>query len=528
MAETLQERLSAAIGDRYDVLQRVGAGGMASVFLARHRLHGGFCAVKVLSERLSEDPALVKSFFQEARASAALDGHPNIVSIVDIAEAGGVYYLIMKYVEGEDLSSYVKRKGALRWKEAAYVIDKVAEALSWAHARGVVHRDLKPSNIRLGPHGRVTVLDFGIAKVGATPSTFTEMGARAGTPHYMAPEQIRGHKTDLRSDLYSLGVIGYELVAGRRPFEGENREAIWFAHVSEAPPSLEEAAPKCPEPLRHIINRLLEKEPEKRYQSAEKVVEHLRRLGASVAPESLQPRSSDDLEKWRQAAAAADNFTPPTPTSRSSSTQAFPTTATRTTTGAHPQTQPTRTQPTGTHTGTQPKPLPTFPSRDVAAEPSYGANVSDRSFRTVGADDSSGSKLPLMIAAAFAALLLGVAIIFFAFRASDAPTPQPAEVQTPAGDPGADVPSGSSATGAQPPQGSSSGAAANPPGPAETATPSAPPPTPPVVRTPPANPPVKPPPAKKTGPSEAERERAKEFLRGGGSGGAAQPQEPKK
>jgi len=121
---------------------------------------------------------------------------PNIVNIVDIDHHDGLYYMIMKYIEGEDLSSYLDRKGALPWKQSAYIAAQIADALSYAHERGVIHRDLKPSNVRLSMHGGVTVLDFGIAKIGQTPSSFTEMGARAGTPHYMAPEQIRGQSVD--------------------------------------------------------------------------------------------------------------------------------------------------------------------------------------------------------------------------------------------------------------------------------------------------------------------------------------------
>jgi serine/threonine protein kinase len=285
----VRQRLSSAIGERYEVLDPIGVGGMATVFLSRHRVHGGFCAVKVLADHLAQQEPLVRSFLTEAQASASLDAHPNIVNIVDIDQRDGLYYMIMKYVEGEDLSSYLNRKGKVPWNQAAYIAAQIADALSYAHERGVIHRDLKPSNVRIGMHGGVTVLDFGIAKIGQTPSSFTEMGARAGTPHYMAPEQIRGQSVDHRSDLYSLGVILYQMTVGEKPFDGENREAIWYAHSTVEPPTPREVNPDIPEPLSHIILSLLAKEPGNRYESANRVARHLRTLDLSGAAEDLDP-----------------------------------------------------------------------------------------------------------------------------------------------------------------------------------------------------------------------------------------------
>jgi serine/threonine protein kinase len=273
---------------------------MASVYLARHRVHGGFCAVKVLADHLAKQPPLVRSFLTEARASASLDEHPNIVNIVDIDEHAGLYYMIMKYVEGEDLSSYLQRKkGALTWKQAAYVAAETAEALAWSHDRGVIHRDLKPSNIRLNRRGGITVMDFGIAKVGQTPSSFTEMGTRAGTPHYMAPEQIRGDRVDHRSDLYGLGVILYQMATGRRPFSGSNPAAIWQAHLNEEPTPPQEIEPSIPDPLNHIILNLLVKDVDRRYDTAARVARHLRTLGLEGVKATLDPIDQLDLDYLR-------------------------------------------------------------------------------------------------------------------------------------------------------------------------------------------------------------------------------------
>ena len=309
-AAQVRQRLAAAIGERYEVFDAIGAGGMATVFLTRHRMHGGFCAVKVLADHLAQQEPLVKSFLTEAQASASLDAHPNIVNIVDIDHRDGLYYMIMKYVEGEDLSSYLKRKDKLPWKQAAYVASQIADALAYAHDRGVIHRDLKPSNIRIGLHGGITVLDFGIAKIGQTPSSFTEMGARAGTPHYMAPEQIRGQSVDHRSDLYSLGVLLYQMALGQRPFDGENREAIWYAHATVEPPTPREIDPDIPEPLSHIILKLLAKQPQDRYESAARVVRHLRTLDLDGVAETLEPVDQLHVDELRTKTTTPTSLTP--------------------------------------------------------------------------------------------------------------------------------------------------------------------------------------------------------------------------
>ena len=272
---------------------------MASVYLARHRVHGGFCAVKVLAEQLASQPPLVKSFLAEARASASLDEHPNIVNIVDIDEHAGLYYMIMKYIEGEDLSTYLTRKRIIDWKQAAYIAAEVAEALAWSHARGVIHRDMKPSNIRLNRRGGVIVMDFGIAKVGQTPSSFTEMGTRAGTPHYMAPEQIKGDPVDQRSDLYSLGVILYQMATGTLPFRGSNPSMIWQAHLLEEPENPQALEPSIPDPLNHILITLLAKEPNQRYDTAARLVRHLRSLGLEGVAATLDPIDQLDLDHLR-------------------------------------------------------------------------------------------------------------------------------------------------------------------------------------------------------------------------------------
>jgi serine/threonine protein kinase len=168
---------------------------------------------------LAQEERIVARFVQEARTAATLSGHPNIVPIFDIGEQNGLYFLIMQYVEGEDLSKHLKRRRKLTPKEAAKIVCQVADALVWASGKGVVHRDLKPSNLYLDQNDRVMVLDFGISKAADVPSPLTFATERLGTTYYMSPEQIRGENCDVRSDLYSLGVVFFELLSGRKPSE---------------------------------------------------------------------------------------------------------------------------------------------------------------------------------------------------------------------------------------------------------------------------------------------------------------------
>lgn len=260
---------------------------MADVYLARHRVHGGLAAVKVLSEQLSRDPAIVERFLQEARTAAALSGQANIVTIFDVGEDQGLYYLIMQYIEGEDLGTYLERRGRLDPVEAAGILAQVAQALAWAHAKAVVHRDIKPGNIRIDQNGRVIVLDFGIAKAGSAPTALTTLGEKLGTPLYMPPEQIRGQVCDGRTDLYALGLVFYELLTGERPFTGATHYEIEQAQLHTPAPAPQGVDPGTAE----VVLRLLEKDPAARYQSAEELLEVLRGLEAGRAPEP-EPRTA--------------------------------------------------------------------------------------------------------------------------------------------------------------------------------------------------------------------------------------------
>ncbi|HYM12139.1 MAG TPA: bifunctional serine/threonine-protein kinase/formylglycine-generating enzyme family protein [Bryobacterales bacterium] len=300
--EQTHDLLAAVIGSKYEVLQWIGGGGMADVFLARHRIHGGLFAVKVLADRLASDPAIVGRFLQEARTAASLSGHANIVSIFDVGEEQGLHYLIMQYVEGEDLASYLQREGRLAPHQAAQVVAQVAKALVGAHAKGVTHRDLKPANIRLDRYGRVVVLDFGIAKARDVPSTLTGTGERLGTPYYMSPEQIRGEACGPPSDLYSLGVVFFELLTGRKPFDGQTWQAIEYAHLYNAPPSPAQSDPSIGAEYSSIVLRLLEKDPGARYRSATELLEDLKKLDPGGSTAAIEPLVPPELRQWSEAA----------------------------------------------------------------------------------------------------------------------------------------------------------------------------------------------------------------------------------
>jgi serine/threonine-protein kinase len=305
-----QDRLEAVIGNKYQLLSRIGGGGMAQVYLVRHRLHGGLFAVKVLAEYLAQDPSIVARFEQEARMAASLAAHPNIVPIFDIGEGDGLHYLVMQFIAGEDLCSLVKREGPVPPAAAANVIAQAAEALSCAEAKHIVHRDLKLANMLLDESGRVKLLDFGISKITDIADGLTRPGESLGTPFYMSPEQIRGEGCDIRSDLYSLGVVFFELLSGRRPFESDSATAIQIAHLSTPPPSLLSLDPSLPPACDTIVQKLLQKKREDRYQSTYDLLHDLLAHGATAGPGTLRPLVDPALVEAMQRPAEP---TPPRP-----------------------------------------------------------------------------------------------------------------------------------------------------------------------------------------------------------------------
>ncbi|MEY2451490.1 MAG: eukaryotic-like serine/threonine-protein kinase [Acidimicrobiaceae bacterium] len=264
---------------RYELHRRIARGGMADVFLARDQLLDRPVAVKVLFPEFATDPNFVERFRREAQSAANLN-HPNIVSVYDWGQEQGTYFIVMEYIEGRSLADILRTEGPLHPQRAAEVASDIAAALGFAHRNGVVHRDVKPGNVLISPSGQVKVADFGIARaLGADPdSNLTQAGSVMGTATYFAPEQAQGLPLDPRSDLYSLGVVLYEMVTGRAPFSGESPVAIAYKHVQEQPAPPRHLNTNVPTDLEAIILKLLSKNPQARYPSADDLRADLRRF----------------------------------------------------------------------------------------------------------------------------------------------------------------------------------------------------------------------------------------------------------
>jgi serine/threonine-protein kinase len=261
------------IDGRYRVLSRLGSGGMADVYLAEDQLLGRRLAVKVLHHHFAEDQEFVERFRREASSAAGLS-HPNIVGIFDRGEWDGTYYIAMEYVPGNSLKALVREQGPLEPVVAIDLVMQILQAARFAHARGVIHRDLKPHNVILDEDGRARVTDFGIAQAGASDMTLT--GSIMGTAQYLSPEQAQGHAVSASSDLYSIGVILYELLTGVVPFDGDTAVAIAFKQVSAQPLPPSAVNPAVPAALDQIVLRALAKDPAARYASAEEFILALR------------------------------------------------------------------------------------------------------------------------------------------------------------------------------------------------------------------------------------------------------------
>jgi serine/threonine-protein kinase len=259
---------SRTLADRYELLGHIARGGMADVFEARDTLLGRRVAVKVLHSQFSSDEAFVKRFRREAQAAANLS-HPNIVGIYDWGQEGSTYFIVMELIEGRSLRDVLREDGPLLPRRAIEISAEVAAALSVAHRSGLVHRDIKPGNMLLTADGTVKVTDFGIARAWDDSSELTKTGAVIGTATYFSPEQAQGTPADERSDIYALGVVMYEMLAGRPPFSGESPVAVAYQHVSSlaVQPSLDN--PDVPNELDAIVMRALEKDPDARYQTAD-------------------------------------------------------------------------------------------------------------------------------------------------------------------------------------------------------------------------------------------------------------------
>jgi serine/threonine-protein kinase len=277
---TVQDTLINALFDgRYRIMRKLGSGGMADVYLAEDEELGRRVAIKILNDKHANDEQFVERFRREAKNAAGLS-HPNIVSIYDRGEAEGTYYIAMEYLDGRSLKEIVIARGPLPIADAIEATRQVLTALRFAHRKGVVHRDIKPHNVMADADGRLKVTDFGIARAGV--SQMTEAGSIIGTAQYLSPEQARGAAVDQRSDLYSIGVVLYEMLTGQVPFTGESPVEIAMKHLSDTPrpPSL--LRPEIPPDLDMVVLRALAKNPEDRFQTAEEMDAELERVAAGV------------------------------------------------------------------------------------------------------------------------------------------------------------------------------------------------------------------------------------------------------
>ncbi len=261
------------VSGRYRVLRKLGGGGMADVYLCEDLTLGRRVALKVLLQRFLSDPTFVERFRREAKAAGGLN-HPNLVSIYDWGEVDGTYYIVMEYLEGETLKDLIRRQGRLSGNDAVHIALQLLAAIEFAHRAGIVHRDIKPQNVMLDRDGNVKVMDFGIARAG--DSGMTEAGSILGTAQYLAPEQARGLPVDERSDLYSVGIVLYEMLTGTVPFKGDSAVTVALKHVNEMAPEPAQLVPGMPHSLNQIVMKSIAKDPDLRYQSAGQFTRDLR------------------------------------------------------------------------------------------------------------------------------------------------------------------------------------------------------------------------------------------------------------
>jgi len=291
---TLRQRLQQALGEEFTVGALLGEGGFAAVFRVRERRQHRDVAVKVVDLGLTPSPSLAVRFVREARTVARLE-HPHIVPIYKV---GGyqneVLYIVMRCVDGASLRQLLEKKKRLSVRKAATIARQVADALGYAHHYGVVHRDVKPDNILLDRGGHVLVTDFGIAKAAqeASVSQLTTEGMVVGTPQYMSPEQATGDKLDARSDIYSLGILLYQMLAGEPPFDGESAQSILMKQATADPPPIHDHRGDVPAPLTAALERMLAKDPAERYQTAEEASRALVEAVPAAAGETVPVRAS--------------------------------------------------------------------------------------------------------------------------------------------------------------------------------------------------------------------------------------------
>ena len=295
------------IADRYEILGKIGAGGMSDVYKAKDLTLGRFVAIKVLKSEFSEDLNFVTKFRTEAQSAAGLE-HPNIVNIYDVGSEAGIHYIVMEYVEGITLKTYIEKKGQLSFKEAVSIAIQVGRGIESAHNKGIIHRDIKPQNIIISTEGKVKVTDFGIARAVSTNTINSDV---MGSVHYSSPEQARNGFVDGKSDIYSLGIVMYEMVTGRVPFDGDTTVAVAIQHLQEEMVAPSAYAPNLPVSMEKIIIKCTQKSSDRRYESMTALLTDLRKALVSpdedfvvmvpaVRQDKTRVINEDDLKKIKE------------------------------------------------------------------------------------------------------------------------------------------------------------------------------------------------------------------------------------
>ena len=292
------------LGNRYQLVERIGGGGMAIVYKAKCLLLNRYVAVKILRSEFTDDEEFVKRFRIEAQAAASLN-HPNIVSIYDVGKQDDAQYIVMEFIDGITLKDYINQNGALPWKEAVSIAIQICSALEQAHKNHIVHRDIKPHNIMLTSEGIAKVTDFGIARA-VTSATITMVGSTIGSVHYFSPEQARGGYTDEKSDLYSLGVTLYEMVTGQVPFDGESPVAVALKHIQEKAERPADLNPTVPKGVNDLILKAMKKNQNLRYQSASEMLNDLHRTLSEPNARIVGSNISEDLPTKKMQAVGTD------------------------------------------------------------------------------------------------------------------------------------------------------------------------------------------------------------------------------
>ncbi|OHW62645.1 serine/threonine-protein kinase PrkC [Andreesenia angusta] len=267
------------LGERYEIMEKIGGGGMAEVYKAKCKLLNRFVAVKVLRDQFINDDEVMSKFKREAQSAASLS-HPNIVNVYDVGVQGNINYIVMEYIDGKTLKDVIKEKGRLETEEVVRISTDIAEALKAAHLNGIVHRDIKPHNIMITKDNRVKVTDFGIARA-ATSSTITNTGSILGSAHYISPEQARGGFVDMKSDIYSLGVVMYEMTTGQLPYNGDSPITVAIKHIQEEPKDPSEVEPSVSKELEAIIKKAMTKDQSMRYANTTELLMDLKKVGGA-------------------------------------------------------------------------------------------------------------------------------------------------------------------------------------------------------------------------------------------------------